>query len=457
MEQLNNKIDELVKGYKKEIIDTLGILVSYDSVLDETDPLYPFGKQNALCLQKALEIANTYGLKTVNLDNYIGYGEIGTGSEVIGVIGHLDIVPCGQGWNSDPLKIEIIDNKIYGRGTSDDKGPVVAALFAFKVIQDLKIPLNKKLRLIMGSNEETGSKCLEHYVAKMGHVDYGFTPDANFPGTFGEKGMISANFTCNETKIIDIKGGVAPNVVCNHVHVVIKKADINYNQFIANLISNDMKYEISEQQDNYEIDIYGVAAHASTPNLGKNAINYAIVALHNAGFVDGFVNEYARLINVSSDGDLFNCDFCDEYGSLTFNNGMISMENGCVTGSIDIRFPVTNNTENVSNALIKGFDSKVIKLNINSMTEPLFFETQSKLVKALVSAYQDITKDFDSKPSTMGGGTYAKGINNTIAFGGSFENDEDVHMHDANEFIKVDNLLLQCSIYVKAIINLLEL
>ncbi len=457
MEIKNSQISELVTSYKDEMISALTTLVSYNSVLDESNPAYPFGEENAKCLNKALSMAQEFGLKTCNLDNYIGYGEIGSGEELIGVIGHLDIVPCGEGWATDPLKAEIIGDKIFGRGTSDDKGPVVAALYAFKIIQDLKIPLNKRLRLIMGSNEETGSKCLDHYVEKMGHVDYGFTPDANFPGTFGEKGMVSAKFECANTKLVDIKGGVAGNVVCNHVTVSVKKADLNYNQFIANLISYDIKYTVVDNDDLYVFDIYGVAAHASTPHLGKNAINYAIVALHEAGFEDEFVAEYSKLIGVTYDGSLLNCDFSDEFGELTFNNGVISMNDGVVCGTIDIRFPVTNTVEVVEAALIKGFVSNSIKLEIKGLVEPLFFEVESKLVKSLVSAYQNVTNDFDAKPSTMGGGTYAKGINNTIAFGGCFENDEDVHMHDANEFIKIENLLAQCTIYVRAIMNLLEL
>ena len=451
------EIKNLVENYSGEMIETLAQLVSFNSVFDESNELYPFGVENALCLNKALDIISEFGMDVHNLDNYIGYGEIGNGDEVIGIIGHLDIVPCGNGWNTDPLKATLIDGKIYGRGTSDDKGPVVAAMFAIKIIKDLNIPLNKKIRLIIGSNEETGGRCLEHYVKKMGHVDYGFTPDADFPGTFGEKGQIGASFSCENSKIIDIKGGAASNVVCNHVEITVNKNDLNIDLFVEKLTSFEMKHEIKQLDDRYIIDVFGVAAHASTPHLGKNAINYAIVALNESGFDDCFVKEYARLIGLTIDGSLIDCNFKDEYGDLTFNNGIIKKVNNIFSCTIDIRFPVTEKIANVKEKLLNNFLSDFLIIEVVAEVEPLFYDKNSKLIKSLVSAYQSATNDFQSQPNTMGGGTYAKGINNTIAFGGCFQGDEDVHMHDANEFIKLDNLLKQCEIYTLAIMNLLEL
>ena len=156
-------VNERVLAYKNEMIETLTKLVSYNSVLDTSDSAYPFGKANADCLNAALEICAANGMKTVNLDNYIGYGERGEGDQLIGVIGHLDIVPAGEGWDTDPFVLTEKDGKLYGRGSSDDKGCVVAALYALKILQDMNVPMNKRIRLILGSNEETGSKLLAQY------------------------------------------------------------------------------------------------------------------------------------------------------------------------------------------------------------------------------------------------------------------------------------------------------
>lgn len=450
-------VKERVLAYKDEMIETLAKLVSYNSELDTSNPDYPFGQVNAECLHAALEICAANGMKTVNLDNYIGYGELGEGEEVVGVIGHLDIVPAGEGWNTDPFVLTEKDGKLYGRGSSDDKGGVVASLYALKILQDMGVEFTKRVRLIMGCNEETGSKCLAYYVKKEGDVDYGFTPDAMFPGTFGEKGMVAATFSAPSEKILDIKGGAATNVVCAHVETKLAKGACNLNQLKASLISNDVKFTVEEHEAYDEIHVFGVAAHASTPEHGRNAISFLMDALYDAGIEDEFVTSYHKMIGLSTDGAGCDVKLNDDYGALTLNVGVIGKKENVITATIDIRFPVTLTSVMVTVPMEAAFKTVKAELNIHGAHEPLFLPLDSDLVRALVSAYQSVTGDTETQPMTMGGGTYAKGIKNTIAFGGGFPNSENCHMHDANEFIKVDELLLQTEIYVQAILNILAL
>ena len=450
-------VNERVLAYKNEMIETLTKLVSYNSVLDTSDSAYPFGKANADCLNAALEICAANGMKTVNLDNYIGYGELGEGDQLIGVIGHLDIVPAGEGWDTDPFVLTEKDGKLYGRGSSDDKGCVVAALYALKILQDMNVPMNKRIRLILGSNEETGSKCLAYYVKKEGHVDYGFTPDANFPGTFGEKGMVAATFSAPSTKILEISGGAASNVVCNHVSVKLAKNCCRMDAVEAVLKSNEIKYTLDSYEEYDELHVYGVAAHASTPEFGINAISHLMNALYEAEINDDFVTAYHDMIGLSYNGDGCDVHLSDDYGELTLNVGVIYKKDGNVTATIDIRFPVTLNASLVSVPMTEAFAKSTAELNIHGTHEPLFLPLDSDLVRALVSAYQTVTGDTETQPMTMGGGTYAKGINNTIAFGGGFPNAENCHMHDANEFIVIEDLLKQTEVYVQAILNILAL
>ena len=164
-------IDNIVEKYKDEIINNLADLVSYQSVAGEKKENAPFGEENAKCLNRALEIAKGYGFDTKNLDNYCGYAQIGSGEKIIGIAAHLDVVPAGNDWNTNPFEATIKDGKIYGRGTSDDKGAVVASMIALKIIKDLNIPLNKKIRLILGCAEETGSDCMKYYKEKEGEFD----------------------------------------------------------------------------------------------------------------------------------------------------------------------------------------------------------------------------------------------------------------------------------------------
>lgn len=444
-----------VEAHLAELLEHLQTLVSYNSVMGKAEEGYPFGRVPAECLNKALEICNSYGFKTVNLDNYIGYAEMGEGDEVIGILGHLDVVPAGEGWNTDPFKAELIDGNVYGRGTTDDKGAVVASLIAMKIIRELNIPLTKRIRLIMGTNEENGSRCLAHYVEKEGHIDMGFTPDGSFPGVHGEKGMLHAKFRSKNTKIIKFEGGVASNVVCNKCTIQILKNSFSQKILEDYFNDNNIGYTFTPMDEVVEIEARGVAAHASTPHLGLNAISHLLVGLTKAGFQDDFTDFYNEKIGVTTDGSLMGVACQDEYGALTFNVGVLRLKDGVLEGTIDIRFPVTLTVKHIVDKMTAHLDNKGGIVEIESTLEPLYFPIDSPLVKKLLSAYQEVTGDLESKPITMGGGTYAKGIHNCIAFGCEMS-DVDNHIHDANEFISVESLLVQTEIYVNAIIKLLE-
>lgn len=449
-------IKQRVKSYEERMLNDLAALVSYNSVLGEAKPNAPFGEVPSACLDKALEIAEGYDFRTCNVDHYAGYAEIGEGEPLIGILAHLDVVPAGEGWETDPFTLTRAGDRVYGRGTSDDKGAVAASLIAMKVLQEMNVPLNKRIRLILGTNEETGSKCLAHYVEKEGHIDMGFTPDGTFPGVHGEKGALGLTFRSVKTKIADIHGGVASNVVCNHCTAVLNEADVSSAQLEAVLKAHPVTFKIEAQGDYYTIDVFGTAAHASTPKLGVNAIGELMAALEEAGMQDEFVSFYNRRIGVQCDGSGCGCKVEDEYGPLTFSNGMIRTEDGVISGTIDIRFPVTMKSDQIVGLIETSLAAEAAGvITIERETEPLFFPIDSPLVSRLLEAYQEVTGDLESRPITMGGGTYAKGIHNCIAFGCEFEG-EDCHIHDANEFVRIDCLLQQAEIYVHALMKLLE-
>ena len=396
--------------------------------------------------------------KVVNLDNYIGYAEMGEGEEVVGVIGHLDIVPAAEsdGWDTDPFKMVEKDGVLYGRGVSDDKGAVVATMIAMKVLRDIGFPLNKRIRLIMGTNEESGSKCLAHYVEKEGSVTYGFTPDGEFPGVYGEKGMIRGVYRSNDTKIIDIQGGLASNVVCGKCMIKVEKNSYSNKKLSDYFNNNSIEYNLIDEKDYDEIIVLGTAAHASLPELGVNAISHLLVGLKEAGLQDPFVDFYTSHFGLSTDGEYMGCKCEDEYGALTWNNGVIGMSDGVIEGTIDIRFPVTMSSKQVISMMEENLEDENGVVEIVSYTEPLYYSPDSPLVSNLVEAYREVTGDMETMPMTIGGGTYAKGMNNTIAFGCAFP-DKDYHIHNINEFVEIDELLKQAEIYVVAIQKLLSL
>lgn len=438
-----------------ECIDIISTLVSFPTIQTEALENQPFGVENARCLEKALEITSSMGFKSVNLDNYCGYAEMGEGEEIVGILGHLDVVPVTEGWKTPPFQATIIDDMMYGRGVADDKGPLVAGLMAMQIVKELNIPLKKRVRLIMGCNEESGFECIKHYVEKEGHIDIGFTPDGSFPIVHGEKGMIAGKMTSISTSIVHIHGGIASNVVCGHVEIQVKKNTFSMKLLDNYFKNNNILYSITETDNDIVLKVEGTSAHASTPELGKNAISYGLVGLKQAGFQDLFVDFYCERFGLTTDGELLGCKCNDEFGALTCNIGVISMTDGMIEASIDIRYPVSFAMKKVVDMITPHCKHYGGIIEITSTKKSLFYPLDSPIVTKLMAAYQEVTNDTISKPMTMGGGTYAKGINNCVAFGGMKEG-FDYHIHDNNECIPLVELKEMIEIYTVALLKCLE-
>ena len=428
-------IKEQIHDLSDEMITNIGRLVAIDSQLGMPGEGKPFGEGPAEALKEGLKIAKELGFKTVNLDNYCGYAEMGEGEEIVGIAGHLDIVPVGGDWTYDPFKLTREGDYIYGRGTTDDKGPVIEALYAMKLLRDSGVKLNKRVRLIMGCNEETGSKCMEHYNEVEEELSCGFTPDANFPCIHGEKGHMSLMAYSKNTKIISMNGGFVSNAVCDACTTVIL-AEAGLKEKLEEILAKTklQEYEVTEENGTIRIYAKGVPAHASTPTLGVNAAGVTFESLEKAGFEDDFVKFYNTHIGTSCDGAGIGLKFEDEYGDLTLCNGIVKTENGVISCTIDIRVPVTLKAEDVRK----------------------FFPRESPLVNALYKAYVDVTGDTEDEPMVIGGGTYAKSLKNIIAFGPE-KLGIDYRIHSADEYMLVSGMEEAVLIYMEAIKNLLEI
>lgn len=450
-------LKEQIKGYQDEMLECIARLVKYNSVEGEPLPGMPFGEEPAKVLAEALSIAEEMGFKTVNLDNYCGYAEMGEGDDIIGIAAHLDIVPVGDGWHYDPLSLTIEGDRVYGRGTTDDKGPVIMALYAMKIIRDLDIPLNKRVRLIMGCNEETGSLCMAHYNKVEEPITMGFTPDASFPCIHGEKGMFGMTATSKNTKIIYAEGGIVFNAVCDHCTIVIPASEIDVEALKAELAKTPLvSFDVTSSGDEVTIKSEGVAAHSMVPFLGINATGHIMDALAKAGFEDDFVDFYNSRIGLSCDGSGCGLKLSDDYGDLTMNNGIIKMEDGNIVCTIDNRFPVTYTTSDLEKACAPYMEDEKGRLDIMMKVEPLFFSPESDVVKALYSAWVDVTGDTEHKPEVIGGGTYAKSLPGIVAFGPEMPG-VDYRIHNADEFMEISGMQTSTEIYVKAIENMLKL
>ena len=444
------EIKEFIEKNLDNMKTDLAQLVSYKSTFEEDQE--PFGSENRKVLDKAIEIMNDKGFDTKNVDYYCGYGEVGQGKKLIGILAHLDVVPTGEGWESDPYKMDERNGCLYGRGVSDDKGAAVASMYAMKYLVEEGYPFKKRVRLILGCNEENGSLCIKHYVKNEEGIDYGFTPDGEFPGIYAEKGMIGGKLIGHASKIIDIEGGEATNVVCKKCTCKVPKNSFDETKFAAFLDKHSIPYTL-DKSDVWTIVTNGVAAHASTPDLGVNAISYLFEALYEADFDDSFVTFFHNNFGLTTHGEILGyLEVSDEISDTTINFGVAKKRGDDVIVSLDMRFPVKTNSEKCLKMLEKC-EEKDNEFALGSKVEPLFFDVNSKFIQALKKAYEDVTGDHKTEMMAIGGGTYAKAIKNCIAFGCEFLG-EDNHIHDANEKLSIDSLKKQVELYVEAIKNL---
>jgi len=415
------KIEEIILSYKKEMLENLSEFVSINSIYDETSVYEknPFGRGVSKALEYFCDLAKKDGFDAINYDNYcveVSYGE----GEIIDILAHCDVVDVSSSWEFNPFSKYYDDKYVYGRGTQDDKGPLLAAYYALKAIKDNNIECNKKIRFIVGGNEESGSKCLEYYYKslKKEYPSLGFTPDARFPLINGEKGItrIEVIYHNLNSDFYYIKGGRALNIVMDEVTI------------------NDKTY-------------YGKACHASTPEMGINAFILALKELKDnykdlEKIYDDFNDYYGKGLGIDC--------FDDKLKDLTMNIGKVELNNGDLTITLDIRYPLGITPLKMKEEIEKrGYSCKILMEE-----DPIYMDENCSLVKTLLDSYNYFISG-DNKAFTIGGGTYAKSSKNVVAFGMLFEDDLDL-MHQDNEKIRIDHYLLGSKIYLKALLELIK-
>lgn len=420
---------------EKQIFDTLKRIIAYKTVEAESRPGMPFGEQNFACLTDVLKMCESFGMKTVNLDGYCGYAETGDG-ELVGILCHLDVVPTGDNWNTDPFEAVIKDGYIYGRGVVDDKGPAVLNIYAVKELIESGLKPKRRIRLIFGCNEESGMKCMEYYKSHSEIPSLAYAPDAEFPLIVTEKGIADVvAYLSKPVGLSYIKGGQRRNIVPDLCEAKIeKKRVVDITKAKACLIRED--------DDFYILSAKGKAAHASTPKLGENAIVKVLEDLY-AVTRDSVYKEIAD--KCVTDGSGIGLKVEDFSGAFTVNLGKIETENEKLKLNIDMRCPVTMCEDKVK----AGANAFSVENDV-TFSPPLNADENSYLVKTLLGVYGDVTKN-DKKPLRIGGGTYARALPCPAVAFGPVETDEICNVHDANERISVESFEKAYEIYKTAI------
>ncbi len=470
--------EKFLEQNKEEMIVSLQSLLQCQSEQGEPvktpeGEVYPFGAGVQKAFTTFLSLAESMGFATYNADNYGGHVDFpGTGDKIFGILGHLDVVPAGGGWDFDPYGGSVAEGKLYGRGTTDDKGPLISCLYAMKALKDAEYQPKATIRIILGLDEENAWKGMDYYFSKVRKPDFGFTPDADFPVINGEKGILvfelARKFATSQTKglrLRSMKGGAAANSVADSCRVVIRNQKdeaapyAKVREEIA-AFREETGYKIHAKGvgKSLEITTEGISAHGAKPETGLNAISIMMAFLGRLNFVDedhnDFIDFYNKYIGFCLDGEKLGINFADEAsGKLVFNVGMAEMNEKAASLTINVRYPVSMTGEEVYDGMaetLEKYNFGILKLKDQA---PVYKDPDDPLIKTLVEIYRKHTGDTKSEPMVIGGGTYARAAENIIAYGALFPGDEDL-MHQKNECLSIERLMQMTKIYAEAIYKL---
>ncbi len=452
---MDKKLYDLIDSYAGAYAAHLARWIQVPSVKAAPAPGAPFGTEVRRMYDIAVADCEAEGFITRGFDGYAADATLpGKSEEAIAVLGHLDVVPAGDGWQVDPFAAVTVGDKMFGRGTSDDKGPALCALYAMKAIKEAGIPLKKSIRLILGCDEESGWEDMAHYAKCTDMPDVGFSPDASFPLINTEKAMLhlalTAPVAAEGLQVKAIHTGERMNVIPGESKALLEGGAALAEQVAAYAAQTKLPYTAEVTGEGVWVTAEGIPGHSAYPDGRRNAIGMMLKLLQHLG-VQGAFATLAEAVGMQSHGENLGCACEDEVsGRLTCNMGILHLENGVITCTLDMRVPITADLDALqANALraLPGFTPVH-----TSQTEPHHVPADSELVTALLAAYAEET-GLPAAPQYTGGGTYAKVLKQGVAFGASFPDNEDL-AHQAGEYVYLSKMMTATKIYANALVRL---
>lgn len=467
-----NWLSEVEKRKDDLIKDAQGLL-HIKSVLDNENstPDAPLGKEVKEALEYMLQLGQRDGFTSKNVGNVSGHLEFGSGKELLGVLCHVDVVPPGDGWTSDPFAAEIRDGKIFARGALDDKGPTMAAYYAMKIVKDLGLSLNKRVRMIIGTDEESNWRCVEHYFQNEEMPTLGFAPDADFPIINAEKGIadfdmvqkkqINEDNNANMEVINFVSGqryNMVPDTAKAQLNIKTDEQEITL-QFAEFMNQYGLEHHSHTENGQLILAVKGVSAHGMEPRNGKNAglflaefltkLNVDAKAADYFKFVSRYFFEDSRGVNLGA-------EYKDDIsGELTINPGKFSYskQQGGRIG-MTCRYPVTNKMEDTKAKLDALLEKEGYVIENFSDSKPHYVDEKEFLIQTLKKVYQEQTGE-KAELIAIGGGTYARSLKAGVAFGPLFPGRPDI-AHQKDEYMYIEDLLKATAIYAQAIYELAQ-
>ena len=453
----------LANNYQEDYLADLRELISIASVRDDDNATdeYPLGEGPTKAMEKFLSFGERDGFKTVKLDNTVGYIEYGEGDKTLAIQSHADVMPAGDGWKTEPFEMTIIDGLAYGRGTSDDKGPGLAAYYGLRMLKDQGVTPKLKIRLIIGTDEESDWTGMKHYFDVEPQPTFGFSPDAEFPLINGEKGNATYEIKFGskngeEFRLKNFDSGLRTNMVPGKAEALVETDDNQkfVDAFTDYLDKNPVAGDVKVTGDGVSVHVTGKQAHAMEPNNGINAGTYLANFLSQFSF-SGDAEKFLKLAGVTLHDDSRAHNIAANYtdgvmGDLTMNVGILKFsetDGGLI--NTNFRYSKGSSDEIILNNLKKVADD----VDELSHMVPHYVAKDDPIVSTLLGVYERQTGETNVEPEVVGGGTYARLMDRGVAFGALFPGTEDT-MHQANEFQPVSDLIKAMAIYGESIYEL---
>ena len=443
-----------ILDYKDELMADLNTLLHFESIADEKP------EECRKALDFILQRASDFGLYGESVTNQSAHVELGEGGKLCGVLTHLDIVPAGNNWSVPPYSLTEKDGRLYGRGIADDKGAALVALYCMRALKDNNVKGTNTLRAIYGTTEECGMEDMEGYFKKMPVPDFSFTPDSDYGICYAEKGIMQLRISAivnNATLLTQFHSGKAVNAVPDLAYAMLDSSSYDEQMLMRLADASDGEFEFNYTIDGLMIVSRGKASHACEPNKGYNAATALIDLIANAyqtdeiGSICSFIN-YA--VNKETNGRSLGIKMSDAVsGALTVNVGSVDIEGETANATFDIRYPVTVKGEQILKQFKTVAKNSDLRVDVIHHEPPLYIKKDSELIKTLSDAYESVTGEKAELYST-GGGTYARKLGGRgVAFGPAFK-DDDVHMHNADESVDINNFFKHAQICLEAMYRL---
>lgn len=449
-----------------DIVDFVNIPSLYCA--EETTKDMPFGKNISKGLDWVLDKAESMGMTVRNIDGYAGEISVGNGNFIVGILAHEDVVAAGEDWDTNPFNAVVKDNKIYGRGTGDDKGPLISTLYVMKyLMEEKKIPEGAMVRMIIGTDEEEEWRGIDYYTSHVDILpDYSIVPDGYFPLIFCEKGLIDFDLclplqvdSSADIIVKELYGGSGRNIVAGKAFCALecKEGDV---AAIAKTLEETKGISIVVDNTTIKATAQGRSTHAMSPEKGENAISLLMEVLENLNYSLSYgklIKTYNEYIGMDYNGEKFGCGFEDELsGKLTLNIGIIKVQDNDVILESNLRYPASMDVDEVRAAMDVTLEKAGFAYSLKAYLPPVYTEPDSDFVGVLMDAYQRVTGDTENKAFAIGGATYARAIPNAVAFGPLFPYEEEL-AHEANEYLDIDSLEKMTVIYTAALEGLMKM